>query len=90
MTTIFCSAAMLHPHIQDSKLKLPDDFRHYDPEEYPHFHVFVTAHVGLPVEIDLLQNNADIIAAIPEERIREVTFSDLFKLGVVLGETALD
>ena len=71
--------------IKDSKLKMPEDFENYNPEEYPHFHVFMLVHLGQPIDIAALEDNANIIADIPENAIKSVTFNDLMEKGVVFG-----
>lgn len=85
MCGMFMFPGMFYNHIKDSKLKIPDDFENYNPEEYPHFHVFMLTHLGQPLDIAALEDNANIIAEIPEENIKSVSFSDLLEMGVVFG-----
>ena len=85
MCGMFMFPGMFYNHIKDSKLKMPSDFENYNPEEYPHFHVFMLAHLGQPIDIPELENNANIIAEIPEEDIKSVTIDDLMEKGVVFG-----
>lgn len=85
MTSMFAFPGMFKPHIEDSNLKLPDDFEDYDPEQYPHFHVFMLTHLCQPIYIWALEENANIIAAISEDEIRQVTFEHLIKKGIVYG-----
>lgn len=85
MSGMFMFPGMFYNHIKDSKLKMPEDFENYDPEEYPHFHVFILTHLGQPIDITALEDNANIIADIPENAIKSVTLNDLMEKGVVFG-----
>lgn len=85
MSGMFMFPGMFYNHIKDSKLKMPEDFENYNPEEYPHFHVFMLTHLGQPIDIAALEDNANIIADIPENTIKSVTLNDLMEKGVVFG-----
>lgn len=85
MCGMFMFPGMFYNHIKDSKLKMPEDFENYNPEDYPHFHVFMLTHLGLPINITALKDNANIIAEIPEDAIKSVTIIDLMEKGVVFG-----
>ena len=79
---MFCFAGMLENHIKNSKLKQPSDFENYDPNEYPHFHVFQTLHLGCPIDISSLEENANVVADIPEDTIRQITLEQLVEKGL--------
>lgn len=85
MSGMLMFPGMFYNHIKDSKLKMPEDFENYDPEEYPHFHVFILTHLGQLIDIAALEDNANIIADIPENAIKSVTINDLMEKGVVFG-----
>lgn len=85
MTSMFAFTGMFEPHIKNSNLRLPENFDNYNPDQYPHFHVFVLAHICRPIDVRALEDNANIIAAIPEDEIKEVTFTQLIERGVVCG-----
>lgn len=85
MTSMFAFPGMFGPHIKDSNLKLPEDFESYNPEQYPHFHVFMLTHLCQPIEIQALEDNANIIAAISDDEIKKVTFEQLIEKGIVYG-----
>lgn len=85
MCGMFMFPGMFYNHIKDSKLKIPEDFGNYNPEECPHFHVFILIHLGQLIDIAALENNANIIADIPENAIKSVTLDDLMEKGVVFG-----
>ena len=85
MTTAFFSEGMFTGHIQNSELKKPGDFNNYDPEKFPHFHLFMCSHLAMPIETDCLEDNANIISKIPEDEIKTITFEELAKMGVIWG-----
>lgn len=83
--------SMIAAAARDAGMKTPPDsaLDHDDrpkpgwsPEEYPHFHVFCNAQLARPVEHGEHWDNAKIIAAIPEDKIKTTTFDDLRELGV--------
>jgi hypothetical protein len=82
MATFFAFPEMFRTHIEDSNLKLPDSFEHYNPEEYPHFHVFMTLHLAQTIDVFTLKDNANVIAAISDTDIKKVTIDQLVKNGL--------
>lgn len=61
---------------------LEDDW-HFDPEEFPHFHVFCIAQLGRPmVSMGEHWENAKVIAAIPDDEIRSVSLEYLLDRGL--------
>ena len=82
MTGIFYFPGMLYNHIKTSNLKLPDNLENYNPEEYPHYHVFKILHVGYIIDITSLKDNANIIAEISTEDIKNVTIEQLINKGL--------
>ena len=85
MCGMFMFPWMFYNHIKDSKLKMPDDFENYNPDQYPNFHVFMLIHLGQLLDIATLEDNANIIADISEDALKSVTLNDLMKKGVVFG-----
>lgn len=88
MQIVFFFPRMFRTHIKDSNLKIPEDFDNFDPVEYPHFQVFLNVHLGRPIIVECLEDNANIIADIDEKDLMEgnVTYQDLFDKGVILGD----
>jgi len=82
MTGMFGFPDMLKNHIENSNLKQPEDFNNYNLEEFPHFSVFMATHLCCPVDVYALEDDANIIAAIPEDQIRAVTYGDLVEMGM--------
>lgn len=77
-------AGMLTEAGRQAGMKVPHDPDGEDwiPDEYPHFDVFCKMQLGKPVRYHGEHwDNAKIVADIPEDRIREVTFNDLLALG---------
>lgn len=89
MCGMFMFPGMFYNHIKDSKLKMPENFEKYNPEDYPHFHVFMLTHLGQPLDIAALEDNANIIAEISEDNIKSVSFDDLLEMGIVFGSGGL-
>jgi len=82
MTTIFYLPVMFENHIENSRLIKPVDFEDYNPNEYPHFHVFMSLHLGHTIDHTTLEENANIIADIPDDEIRKVTIGQLVDKGL--------
>lgn len=57
----------------------PDDF---DPNDFPHFQVFCYAQLGRGMKPGEHWSNAEVIAGIPDDEIRSVTFADLIDRGL--------
>jgi hypothetical protein len=73
---------MLRVHVENSKLKLPDDFENYDIKDYPQFHVFLATHCCCSIEVESIESNANIIAKISDKEIQKITMKDLINYGV--------
>jgi hypothetical protein len=76
---------MFRNHIDNSEIKQPENYENFNPDEYPHFNVFMITHLGNAFDPDNLKENADIIASIPDEQIRKVTYNDLIEMGVTFS-----
>lgn len=81
MTAIFFFPHMLLPHIEKSKLKIPENIEHYNKKDYPHFYVFECLHLGVPIDVSALEDNANIIAEIGDEDIFKLTLQDMINRG---------
>lgn len=67
-------------------ISVPEDLECYDPNEFPHWDVFRKVQLGVTMPYPSAHwNNAEVIADIPEERIREVTYDDLLERGLAVG-----
>ena len=63
-------------------IKVPADLNSYNPEHYPHWHVYCTAQLGRRMPSwGCHWSNAKVIANIPDDKIKTVTHNDLNNLG---------
>lgn len=74
---------MLVPAAQEAGMAVPPDPDDYDRDQFPHFFVFESVQIGASMpDFQAHWDNAKIIAAIPEDRIRKVTFDQLRRKGL--------
>ena len=67
-------------------MKVPPDVNDFKGEDFPHFAVFCTVQLGSPMPYPTAYwGNAEVIAAVPEDKIRTVTFNDLAAAGLAVG-----
>jgi len=77
--------SMLAKPARDAGMKTPvfegedDDF---DSDKFPHFAVFCNIQLGRPMQWGEQFENAKIIAAIPNEKIRSIGFVELLAMGL--------
>jgi len=85
--------SMIHKAAKDAGMEVPaeelldamDDEPSWSPEDYPHFHVFCNAQLGRSMHnMGQHWDNAKIIAAIPVEELKTVTFEGLIAKGLEL------
>jgi len=88
MATTFHFEEMFRPHIQ-KVLTLPEDMEDYNPEEYPHWHVFRLIHQSSVFDVSDLPANAEIINSFNEEEIKKVTIEQLVQKGLYLSSGQL-
>ena len=88
MATTFYFEEMFRPHIK-GVLSLPEDMENYNPDEYPHWQVFKTIHLGNVFDISDLPANAEIINSFNEEEIKKVTIEQLVQKGLFLSSGQL-
>lgn len=73
---------------EEAGIKVPPENslheNHWDYNEYPHFTVFCNAQLGHRMRPGAQWENARIIAAIPDNEIKEITFHQLEELGFEL------
>ena len=74
---------MLVEPAKNAGMRVPENVEQYDPNEYPHFHVFCTVQIGAALPYPAaFRDNAHVIAGIHESKIRKVTMEDLMSLGL--------
>lgn len=82
---------MLVEPAEQAGMKVPPhagkhDLDNYDPEEYPHFHVYLTAQLGASMPSwSSHWDNAVMIAAIPADKIKTITYEQLLDMGLQVG-----
>jgi hypothetical protein len=77
---------MLVEPAKQAGISVPEDLECYDPNEFPHWDVFRKVQLGAPMpDFTAHWDNAEVIAAIPEDKIREVTYDDLLERGLAVG-----
>lgn len=77
---------MLVPAAQDADMAFPPDPASFDPDAFPHFHVFCCLQLGRPMS-DFSQHwrNAKILAGLSAEQVRALTFEQAEDLGLELN-----
>lgn len=74
---------MLVPFAKSTGMKVPKNPDNFDANKYPHFYVYRAIQIGRPIVRNTSHaENARIIAEIPEDKIRLVSFSELLEMGV--------
>lgn len=86
---MICLPSMLvEPAIQGG-IKVPedlDDDMDIDGEEFPHFVVYLNVQLGSPMPSATSHwNNAKIVGAIPEDKIKTITWEEITELGIEVG-----
>lgn len=77
---------MLIKPAEDAGMKIPDNLEDYDANEYPHFYVYSRIQKGAPMPFSTAHfHNAQVIAKVPEDKIRKVTYDELVKEGLAVG-----
>jgi hypothetical protein len=71
-----------------AKIRVPRNPEKYDPEKYPHWHVFQHLQFGTSLPYpEAGHHNAQLIASLPSERLRRINFRDLERLGFQHGRS---
>lgn len=76
-------ADLLH---EDMKAKLPPgdlDSGEFDKEQFPHWTVFLAVHLGQAFDDNTILHNSQIIANIPDDKIKLIKTEQLEALGVI-------
>lgn len=67
----------------DAGMKVPTDLDgDIDAGEYPHFTVYCNVQLNRPIRWGEHWDNAKVVAAIPDDKIRTVTLEDLIQAGL--------
>lgn len=80
---------MLVSSAQHAGIRVPDDADKYDPDQYPHWHVYLLVQLGAPIPwAGAVFDNAAIIASISDDEIKTITYNQLIEKGLAVGYTA--
>lgn len=78
--------AMLVLAAEKAGIDTPKNPEEYDPQEYPLWHLFCNAQLGQPMPYAGCHwDNAHIIAQIPLDKLKTITFEELKELGFQIG-----
>jgi signal recognition particle subunit SEC65 len=72
---------MIAEAAEEAGIKLPHDLEEYNPEEFPHWHVYQNVQLCRAVTWGNHWENAKIIAKIPKENLKKITENDLREMG---------
>ena len=73
---------MLIPAAKEAGIAVPHDPDNFDASEYPYFAVFCNVQLGRSMRpMNCHWDNAKIIASIPSDRIKEITFGEILAMG---------
>lgn len=75
--------SMLTSAAKNADMAVPDNPDNYNPDEFPHFHVFCNMQLGVAMTAGAHWENAKVIAQIPEENLRTVTAGEILDMGWV-------
>lgn len=70
--------AIFVPKEHENKIPQTEDF---NPNEYPHWTVFLNTNLGYNYDYGQFEQNAKVIFAIEDDKIKSVTPTDLINLG---------
>lgn len=86
---MIASPEILLKPAQEAGIKVPSaeaDFDNFSVEQYPHFHLFCCAQLGSPMPTPTAHwENAKVIAGIPMEKVKTITFKELNERGFQIG-----
>ena len=75
---------MLVEPANQAGIKVPEDIDNYNPDEFPHWHVFLNVQIGISCPYPGCHwDNAEVSAKIEEYKIRNIRVSELIALGFV-------
>lgn len=78
---------LLVPAAVKAGIEVPNDIHNFEPEEYPHFAVFVNAQTNkLLPHAEAHFDNAKLVAQIPREVVLQMSLKDLVNRGFQIGE----
>lgn len=77
---------MLKAAAIESGMKVPSDADEYEPNEYPHWHVYVRLQVGKELPSRWAHwDNAKVIASLSVDELKELTLEKAVDKGFLIG-----
>lgn len=72
-----------------ANMAVPDDLEEYDPNAFPHWHVYTMCQLGASMPSPLSHwRNAEVVAALSDDQIKTVTFEELTEVhGFEIGHS---
>lgn len=78
--------SMLMEPAKRAGMKVPEDPDNFDPNEYPHWDVYLKVQIGAPMPNWTAHwDNAQVIASVSEDKIKSITYNDLLEMGLAVG-----
>lgn len=81
MSNIFYMNGMVSHYAKDAGMLIPDNPENFDFEKYPHFSVYTQLVTGTALDYEQFVKIAQVIADVPYNRIKKVTYEDLIEMG---------
>lgn len=81
--------SMLVNPAKKAGIPVPEDPDNFDRDAFQRFHLFCLAQLGQSMPYpDCVWGNARVIAAIPEEELKKVSFANLIERGYAIGNSS--
>lgn len=78
--------SMLVPAAKAANMKVPHNPDRYKAENYPHFDVFCKLQLCRRMQPTEHWENAKVIAAVPDDKIRTMTLGDFVDAGLIYSD----
>lgn len=81
-------AEMLKRPAEKAGIAVPPDLENYDKSEFPHWHVYRSVQLGASMPHSTAAwDNAEVIAGIPADELKTMTYQQLLDKGFAVGFT---
>ena len=74
--------SMLTPAAEEAGMPFPPDPDNFEPEDFPHFHIFCSVQLCRAMEWTEHWDNAKVLVKIPEEELKTLTLEGLLEKGL--------
>ncbi len=77
---------MLVEPAKQAGMKVPEDPDNFNPDEYPHWNIYLTVQIGAPLPNWTAHwDNAKVVAALTEEQCKTITYKEILEMGLQVG-----